>query len=165
MILKACNNTLQLMTLFTVITMTKMAPSQILLLYYEIPDTNNSIQKNHYSCSNSVKTLWCNLEPNDLRTCSPFCSVLATRCGANEQKSKWFMSQRSLLDPLLVFDTTDHSKSIWQNLPRLWIWNLPNVPFQIRPCVLSQIQFIRKIKSTMVLFKCLSSHFKKRWVT
>lgn len=34
-----------------------------------------------------------------------FCSVLATRCGANELKSKWFMSQRRLLDLLLVLDT------------------------------------------------------------
>lgn len=90
-----------------------------------------------------------------------FCAVLATRCGANEQKSEWFMSQRSLLELLLVLDAE------WPfqiHLAKLRIWNLPNVPFQMRPCVLPQIKFIQKIKSTIASFRYLNSHYKK-WVS
>lgn len=38
-------DSIRLMTWFTVITMTVRTPSQILQLYFEIQDTNNSIQK------------------------------------------------------------------------------------------------------------------------
>lgn len=34
----------------------------------------------------------------------------------------------------------DHSKSIWLKFLHQTIWNLPNVPFQMRPCVHSQIK-------------------------
>lgn len=43
---------------------------------------------------------------------------------------------------------SDHSKSIWLNLLHQTIWNLPNVPFQMSPCVHSQIKFMCKTRIT-----------------